>query len=150
MGLAQGRQAVKDLAASNCEVGAAVARRVGLGFAVQEALQRSTSIVRRASIVAAADAYQAMTQERPYRPALAPVAAAEQLSADAGRGRLDGEVVRAVLTVAGHRRTRPRAAWPAGLSDREVDVLQRKACISIVTWGTAQPGGPASRSHPST
>jgi DNA-binding NarL/FixJ family response regulator len=52
------------------------------------------------------------------------VAAAEQLSADAGRGRLDGEAVRAVLTVAGHRRTRPRGAWPAGLSDREVDVLR--------------------------
>jgi HD-GYP domain-containing protein (c-di-GMP phosphodiesterase class II) len=77
-----------------------------------------------ARLLAAADAYQAMTQERPYRPALAPAAAAEQLSAEAGRGRLDGEAVRAVLEVAGHRPIRARSVWPAGLSDREVEVLR--------------------------
>jgi DNA-binding NarL/FixJ family response regulator len=36
---------------------------------------------------------------------------------------LDREAVAAVLAAAGHRR-RPRRAWPAGLSDREVEVLR--------------------------
>jgi HD-GYP domain-containing protein (c-di-GMP phosphodiesterase class II) len=77
-----------------------------------------------ARVLAAADAYQAMTQERPYRPALASATAADQLTAEVSQGRLDGEAVRAVLEVAGHRTRPARAAWPAGLSDREVEVLR--------------------------
>jgi HD-GYP domain-containing protein (c-di-GMP phosphodiesterase class II) len=76
-----------------------------------------------ARILAAADAYQAMTQERPHRPALAPDAAAAQLNAGARDGHLDAEAVRAVLAAAGHSRPR-RATWPAGLTDREVEVLR--------------------------
>lgn len=76
-----------------------------------------------ARVLAAGDAYQAMTQERPYRPALTPAAAAEQLDTEAAQGRLDAEAVRAVLEAAGHPRPRARLAWPAGLSDREVQVL---------------------------
>jgi DNA-binding NarL/FixJ family response regulator len=38
-------------------------------------------------------------------------------------GRLDGSAVDAVLTAAGHRAP-ARRAWPAGLTAREVDVLQ--------------------------
>jgi HD-GYP domain-containing protein (c-di-GMP phosphodiesterase class II) len=75
-----------------------------------------------ARVLAAADAYQAMTQERPHRPALTPGAAAEQLSSEAAQGRLDAEAVRAVLEVAGHPPA--RLTWPAGLSDREVQVLR--------------------------
>jgi HD-GYP domain-containing protein (c-di-GMP phosphodiesterase class II) len=75
-----------------------------------------------ARVLAAADAYQAMTQERPHRPALTPGAAAEQLSSEAAQGRLDAEAVRAVLEAAGHPPA--RLAWPAGLSDREVQVLR--------------------------
>jgi HD-GYP domain-containing protein (c-di-GMP phosphodiesterase class II) len=75
-----------------------------------------------ARVLAAADAYQAMTQERPHRPALTPEAAAEQLSSEAAQGRLDAEAVRAVLEVAGHPPV--RLTWPAGLSDREVQVLR--------------------------
>ena len=75
-----------------------------------------------ARLLAAADAYQAMTQERPHRPALTPQAAAEQLSFEAARGRLDAEAVRAVLETAGH--PPPRLTWPAGLSDREIQVLR--------------------------
>jgi DNA-binding NarL/FixJ family response regulator len=63
-----------------------------------------------------------MTQDRPHRPALTPEAAAEQLSFEAARGRLDAEAVRAVLETAGH--PPPRLTWPAGLSDREVQVLR--------------------------
>jgi DNA-binding CsgD family transcriptional regulator len=77
-----------------------------------------------ARLLATADAYQAMTQERPHRPALTPGAAAEQLGLEAVRGRLDPEAVRAVLDAAGHPPARVRPAWPAGLSDREVQVLR--------------------------
>jgi HD-GYP domain-containing protein (c-di-GMP phosphodiesterase class II) len=77
-----------------------------------------------ARILAAADAYQAMTQERPHRPALPPETAARQLAAEADGGRLDGAAVRCVLAAAGHRRLGQRRLWPAGLSEREVEVLR--------------------------
>jgi HD-GYP domain-containing protein (c-di-GMP phosphodiesterase class II) len=77
-----------------------------------------------ARVLATADAYQAMTQERPHRPAFSPSEAAEQLNSEAARGRLDAEAVRAVLEAAGHPSNRPHPAWPASLSDREVQVLR--------------------------
>jgi putative nucleotidyltransferase with HDIG domain len=77
-----------------------------------------------ARLLAVADAYQAMTQERAYRPAIKPEAAAEAVTADIGRGRLDPEIVRAVVEAAGQRPARVRTGWPAGLSDREVEVLR--------------------------
>ncbi len=84
----------------------------------------ATMIPTGARLLAAADACQAMTQERAHRPALTPEAAAEQLSSEAAQGRLDPEAVRAVLEVAGHPPARARLTWPAGLSDREVQVLR--------------------------
>ncbi len=77
-----------------------------------------------ARILAAADAYQAMTQLRPHRPAIPPELAAQELELMAGQGLLDQEAVRAVLTAAGHRLRRPAPAWPAGLTEREVEVLR--------------------------
>jgi HD-GYP domain-containing protein (c-di-GMP phosphodiesterase class II) len=77
-----------------------------------------------ARILAAADAYQAMTQDRPHRPALSSGAAAHQLSAEADGGRFDGDAVRCVLAAAGHRPHGQRRRWPAGLSEREVEVLR--------------------------
>jgi HD-GYP domain-containing protein (c-di-GMP phosphodiesterase class II) len=77
-----------------------------------------------ARLLAAADAYQAMTQDRPYRAALAPEAAARELEAAARAGRLDPECTRAVIEAAGQRPTRVRTTWPRGLSDREVEVLR--------------------------
>lgn len=77
-----------------------------------------------ARLLAAADAYQAMTQDRPHRPALTPERAAEELGAEARAGRLDPECVRAVLEAAGGGRLTVRTAWPAGLSDREIHVLR--------------------------
>jgi HD-GYP domain-containing protein (c-di-GMP phosphodiesterase class II) len=77
-----------------------------------------------ARVLAAADALQAMTQARPHRDALTLDEAAERLHHDAGAGRLDADAVRAVVDAAGgpaHRRADLR---PAGLSDREVEVLQ--------------------------
>lgn len=77
-----------------------------------------------ARILAAADAYQAMTQPRPYRPALTSAAAAAQLVQDADGGRLDREAVQAILQAAGqHPGSRP-ATLPAGLTEREVEVLR--------------------------
>lgn len=77
-----------------------------------------------ARILAAADAYQAMTQGRPHRGARSAEEAADTLSAEASAGGLDAECVRAVVEAAGHTEVRVRAAWPAGLSDREVEVLR--------------------------
>jgi HD-GYP domain-containing protein (c-di-GMP phosphodiesterase class II) len=80
-------------------------------------------ISREARILAAADAYQAMTQPRAFRQALSAERAADELEADARAGRLDADAVHSVLTAAGHEPHRT-AAWPAGLSDREIDVLR--------------------------
>jgi len=77
-----------------------------------------------ARVLAAADSYQAMTQPRPYRAALDPERAADELTAEARAGRLDTEAVQKVLAAAGHLRKPVRAAWPAGLSEREVEVLR--------------------------
>jgi HD-GYP domain-containing protein (c-di-GMP phosphodiesterase class II) len=75
-------------------------------------------------LLAAADAYQAMTQDRPYRAALAPAAAAREVEAAARSGRFDPECARAVIEAAGQRATRTSRSWPAGLSEREVEVLR--------------------------
>jgi len=77
-----------------------------------------------ARLLAVADAYQAMTQQRPYRAALAPAAAAREVEAAARAGRFDPECARAVIEAAGQHPLRARSAWPEGLSDREVDVLR--------------------------
>jgi len=74
-----------------------------------------------ARLLAAADAYHAMTEPRAHREALAPSRAAELLGAEAHAGRLDGDCVAAVLAAAGHRP--PRLARPAGLTEREAQVV---------------------------
>jgi HD-GYP domain-containing protein (c-di-GMP phosphodiesterase class II) len=74
-------------------------------------------------ILAAADAYHAMTEPRPHREALTPQEAASGLRAEVAAGRLDAEAVDAVLRAAGHRVGR-RREWPAGLTPREVEVLR--------------------------
>ena len=77
-----------------------------------------------ARLLAAADVYQAMTEPRAYRPARLPGAAADELRREVRAGRLDGDIVDAVLSVAGHSVGRIRRATPAGLSEREIDVLR--------------------------
>ena len=76
-----------------------------------------------ARILAAADAYRRFTEPRPHRPASSPEAAADRLEAEAGAGRLDADAVAAVRAAAGHEPGRVRAPRPAGLSEREVEVL---------------------------
>jgi HD-GYP domain-containing protein (c-di-GMP phosphodiesterase class II) len=76
-----------------------------------------------ARILAAADCYGAMREARPYRPALNAPAAEAELTREAKEGRLDQEAVAAVLAAAGHRlRHRPREL-PAGLTERELEIL---------------------------
>jgi HD-GYP domain-containing protein (c-di-GMP phosphodiesterase class II) len=77
-----------------------------------------------ARLLAAADAYQAMTEPRAHRPALTPQNAAEQLTREAAAGRFDRDAVAAVLAAAGHRMAPARGTYPAGLSEREVEVLR--------------------------
>jgi HD-GYP domain-containing protein (c-di-GMP phosphodiesterase class II) len=74
-------------------------------------------------ILAAADAYQAMTQPRPHRDARTPAEAAAEVRRDVGRALLDGDAVEAVLGAAGHR-VRHRRERPGGLTSREIEVLR--------------------------
>lgn len=81
----------------------------------------AAGLPRLARLLAAADAYHAMTEDRPHRAALSPDAAAAELREQARAGRLDPDSVVAVLGAAGHR---PGAiARPAGLTAREAEVL---------------------------
>jgi HD-GYP domain-containing protein (c-di-GMP phosphodiesterase class II) len=78
-----------------------------------------------ARILAAADAFEAMTHDRPHRPALGPDEAAAQLTGEAEAGRLDPDAVRAVVSAAGMAAPGPaRAPRPAGLTEREIEVLR--------------------------
>ncbi len=77
-----------------------------------------------ARILAAADAYQAMTQRRAHRPARTPEDAERELRNEVSKGRLDVDAVTAVLAAAGHDPPPTRRELPAGLTDREVEVLQ--------------------------
>jgi len=77
-------------------------------------------------VLAAADCYRCLVENRPHRPATPPAQAADRIRAEVRAGRLDGDAVAAVLDAAGHRsgQRRPR---PAGLSERQVDVLRLMA-----------------------
>jgi HD-GYP domain-containing protein (c-di-GMP phosphodiesterase class II) len=74
-----------------------------------------------ARLLAAADAYQAMTQPRPYRPALSPERAADGIVQQARAGLLSPDAVTGVLAAAGQ--PAPRPVRPAGLTEREVQVV---------------------------
>jgi len=74
-------------------------------------------------IIAAADAYHAMTEARPHRPALSREQAADELRSGVRQVLFDGDAADAVLHAAGHPVKR-RRAWPAGLTNREVEVLR--------------------------
>jgi HD-GYP domain-containing protein (c-di-GMP phosphodiesterase class II) len=75
-----------------------------------------------ARVLAAAQMYQALREERPHRSALRPAEARAVLLGEAGAGRLDAAAVNAVLAAAGHQ-VRRRPNLIAGLSPREIEVL---------------------------
>lgn len=72
-------------------------------------------------ILAAACAYQAMTEPRAYRPARTAKEAVGELRTEVRSGRLASDAVDAVLAAAGQRRS--KRAGPAGLTPREIEVL---------------------------
>jgi HD-GYP domain-containing protein (c-di-GMP phosphodiesterase class II) len=74
-----------------------------------------------ARLLAAADAYHAITEPRPHREPIAPERAAEILGEEARAGRLDADAVTAVIESAGQRA--PRIERPAGLTEREAEVV---------------------------
>ena len=88
---------------------------------------QARDIPRDARILAVADAYDAMTHPRPHRDALTPHAVAEQLHADVRAGRLDPDATTAILATVGHTGPPGRRPLPAGLTDREVEVLRAVA-----------------------
>jgi DNA-binding CsgD family transcriptional regulator len=84
---------------------------------------RGQELDQAARILAAADCYGAMREDRPYRPALSAEASEAELQRESDAGRLDREAVDAVLAAAGHHvRQRPREL-PAQLTERELEVL---------------------------
>jgi HD-GYP domain-containing protein (c-di-GMP phosphodiesterase class II) len=74
-------------------------------------------------LLAAADAYRAMTEARPHRPALTADRAAAELRDGVSRSLFDADCVDAVLRAGGHAVKR-RRNLPAGLTPREVEVLR--------------------------
>jgi HD-GYP domain-containing protein (c-di-GMP phosphodiesterase class II)/DNA-binding CsgD family transcriptional regulator len=79
-----------------------------------------------ARILAVAEIYQSMSEERAWRAPLAPAEAGRQLQEEVAAHRLDARAVESVLVAAGQPRNPGRSsrAWPSGLTDREVDVLR--------------------------
>ncbi len=84
---------------------------------------RAPALDQAARILAAADCYAAMREARPYRPALDATAAEADLLREAREERLDPEAVDAVLNAAGHRVAQRPRELPAGLTERELEVL---------------------------
>jgi HD-GYP domain-containing protein (c-di-GMP phosphodiesterase class II) len=85
---------------------------------------RGAEIPMAARVLGAADAFVAMTQERPHRAAMEPEQAAHELKKDAREAKLDPEAVAAVLGVAGQGDGGGRTLRPSGLSEREIEVLR--------------------------
>lgn len=77
-------------------------------------------------VLAAADAYHAMTEPRPYRPAQSAQQASRELRTAVRAGKFDADAVDAVLTAAGQRPGKRRSG-PAGLTPRELEVLVQVA-----------------------
>lgn len=74
-----------------------------------------------ARVLAAADAYHAMTEPRPHRHPLGKDQAAQALANEARAGRLDADAVSAVIEAG---QPTPRLERPAGLTEREVEVVR--------------------------
>jgi HD-GYP domain-containing protein (c-di-GMP phosphodiesterase class II) len=86
---------------------------------------RGRDISMASRVLAAADAFQAMTQPRAHREPLPAEKAGQELATASRAGHLDSDAVTAVLEAAGQRRSgRRRDLRPAGLSEREIEVLR--------------------------
>jgi DNA-binding CsgD family transcriptional regulator len=87
--------------------------------------ERAAQVPMAARILAAADVLQALGEPRPQRPPLPRDEAARELEAAVARGALDARAAAAVCEAAGARtRGRKAVTGPAGLTEREVEVLR--------------------------
>ncbi len=77
-----------------------------------------------ARLLATADAFDAMNHERPHRHALGPEQARDELGVMVGAGTIEKRAADAVLEAAGSARTETRQGFPAGLTEREIEVLR--------------------------
>jgi HD-GYP domain-containing protein (c-di-GMP phosphodiesterase class II) len=84
-------------------------------------------------LLAVAEAYQNLVEDRPFRVTLNPSQAAGRLREEVKSGTLDGEAVAAVLEAVGQGQRGKKVPFVAGLTGREVDVLQR-----VVRGGTTR------------
>ncbi|HSJ27203.1 MAG TPA: HD domain-containing phosphohydrolase [Acidimicrobiia bacterium] len=75
-------------------------------------------------ILAAADVLAALMADRPHRPAMSLTEAIAVLASEVESGRLDRAAVSCVVAAAGGDTTPLKHALPAGLSEREVEVLK--------------------------
>jgi HD-GYP domain-containing protein (c-di-GMP phosphodiesterase class II) len=91
---------------------------------------RSAELQPAACILAAADAYHAMTEPRPHRPALDVDEAARALASQP----LDRDAIRAVLDAAGAP-VPSLPPLPAGLTERELEVLRRRRARRLPRHG---------------
>jgi DNA-binding CsgD family transcriptional regulator len=79
---------------------------------------------RKARLLAVADTYHALGELRPHRPAPAPNQARQLLLDGISLGHFERESVNAVLEAAGSRPARATSSVPAGLTERELEVLR--------------------------
>jgi HD-GYP domain-containing protein (c-di-GMP phosphodiesterase class II) len=84
---------------------------------------RAPGLEQAARILAAADCYAAMREARPHRPALDAETAETELLREVDEGRLDRAAVDAVLAAAGHHVSQRPRELPAGLTQRELEIL---------------------------
>ena len=83
-------------------------------------------------VLAAADAYQCLLEDRPGQPGVTGEQAADRLAADGRRGRLDAQAVSAVLEAVGQGH-HAQGQDPGALTSRQVEVLR------LVAAGLSNP-----------
>lgn len=113
-------------------IGGAIGEVAGLSSAAHERLDGSgyhraltaTGLSKWPRLIAAADVAQALLEPRPHRPALSKAEADRTLRDLADRGALCRRAVDAVLDSEGGAPRKARVRLPAGLSEREVEVLK--------------------------
>ena len=84
----------------------------------------STLLTPAMRLLAAADAYISMVENRPYRGPHSREQAEQELKRAVNHGKLDGDAVRAVLAAAGYHVPNVRQEHLAGLTEREIEILR--------------------------
>ena len=114
-------QRVPGLAAIGAMIAEHHERLDGSGF---HRGSRASDLSAPGRLLAAAEAYQNLVEDRPFRVTLSPEQAARRLRDDVKRGALDGAAVAVVLEAAGHGQRGKKVPFVAGLTAREVEVLR--------------------------